>query len=273
MFRIESETGWWLILHPDHARLAAEFAAAWGNEEFRRPKPRARVLKGIASHDDGWAAPDAHPSITREGKPAAFSNELVGRYSSFEEIDLDQYLEVRDRSVRVAGEEDPYAGLLIAMHTYNLITTHTLRSTIAADGLVLLDGFLARLSAYQDELRSRVAEDRTLSATEAGEQTILEQFRLLQACDNLSLLACVGYRSPAHLLHPLPLKSGGAREVKVLPVAAHHFRLDPWPFEERQLSFTVPARHVTGKVFADSGHLEDAFRAAPREQWRVQLST
>jgi Protein of unknown function (DUF3891) len=273
LFRIESETGWWLIMHPDHARLAGDFAAAWGNAEFRRPEPRARVLKGIACHDDGWAAPDAHPSITREGKPAAFSTELVGKYSSFEEIDLDGYLEVRDRSVRVAGEEDPYAGLLIAMHTYNLITTHTLRSTIAADGLALLDGYLSRLIAYQDELRRRIARDTTLSATEAREQTILEQFRFLQACDNLSLLTCVGYQSPAHLLHPLPLKNGGAREVKVLPAAPHHFRLDPWPFEERQLSFAFPARHVTGKVFADSAHLEDAFRAAPREQLRVQLST
>jgi hypothetical protein len=61
--------------------------------------------------------------------------------------------------------------------------------------------------------------------------------------------------------------------VKVLPVAPHHFRLDPWPFEERQLSFTFPARHVTGQVFADSEHLEDAFLAASREQLRVQLSS
>jgi hypothetical protein len=273
LLRIESEAGWWLIMHPDHARLAGDFAAAWGNAEFSRPQPRARVLKGVACHDDGWAGPDAHPSITREGKPAAFATELVGKYSSFEEIDLDEYLEVRDRSVRVAGEEDPYAGLLIAMHTYNLITTHTLRSTIAADGLVLLDGFLTRLIAYQDELRSRIAQDTTLSTTEAREQTILEQFRLLQACDNLSLLTCVGYRSPADLLHPLPLNNGGAREVKVLPVAPYHFRLDPWPFNERELSFTFPARHVMGKVFPNSEHLENAFRAASREQLRVELSS
>jgi hypothetical protein len=272
LLRIESETGWWLIMHPDHARLAADFAAAWGNADFRRPEPRARVLKGIACHDDGWAARDAHPSITRQGKPSAFSTELVGKYSSFEEIDLDKYLAVRDRSVRTAGEEDPYAGLLIAMHTYDLLTAHTLRSTIAADGLMLLDEFLTRLSAYQDELRSRIAQDTTLSTSEAAEQTILEQFRFLQACDNLSLLTCVAYRSSAHLLHPLPLKNGGAREVKVLPVASHHFRLDPWPFEERELSFTFPARHVIGKTFVDSQRLEDAFHAATREQLRVQLS-
>ena len=90
MLRMESETGWWLIRHPDHARLAGEFAAAWGNAQFRRPEPRDRVLHGISTHDDGWAARDAHPSITRQGKPAAFSTELVGKYSAFEEIDREE---------------------------------------------------------------------------------------------------------------------------------------------------------------------------------------
>jgi hypothetical protein len=107
MLRMESETGWWLITHPDHAHLAGDFAAAWGNAQFRKPEPRARVLKGIACHDDGWAARDAHPTITRQGKPSAFSTELVGKYSAFEEIDLEEYLAVRDRAVRIIAEEDP----------------------------------------------------------------------------------------------------------------------------------------------------------------------
>src|SRR5215469_17685842 len=117
MLRMESESGWWLIRHPDHARLAGAFAAAWGNDRFRRPKPRERVLYGICAHDDGWAAHDAHPTITRQGKPSAFSSELVGKYSAFEEIDLEKYLAVREQAVRIIAEEDPYAGLLISMHT------------------------------------------------------------------------------------------------------------------------------------------------------------
>jgi len=125
MLRTESESGWWLITHPDHARLAGAFAEAWGNEMFRKPEPRARVLHGIASHDDGWAARDAHPSITREGKPSAFSTELVGKYSAFEEIDLADYLSVRERAVRIIAEEDPYAGLLIARHTFSVFTNNS----------------------------------------------------------------------------------------------------------------------------------------------------
>jgi hypothetical protein len=272
MLRMESESGWWLITHPDHARLAGAFASAWGNARFRRPEPRGRVLHGIATHDDGWTERDAHPAITREGKPSAFSTELVGKYSAFEEIDLEEYLAVRDRAVRIIAEDDAYAGLLIAMHTYSLLTEHADRSTITPDGLVLLDRFLDRLQAYQDELRVRIAADRSLAAKEKSAQTILEHFHLLQACDNLSLLACVAFDKPAHLLHPLPMNDGAAAEGRVIPVAPRHFQLSPWPFGERELVFSFPAHHVAGRRFDSPADLEAAFAAVPAQGLTVTLT-
>lgn len=272
MLRMESDTGWWLITHPDHARLAGAFASAWGNDRFRSPEPRARVLHGIATHDDGWIERDAHPSITRQGKPSAFSTELVGKYSAFEEIDIAEYLAVRDRAVRIIAEEDPYAGLLIAMHTYNLLTAHADRSTIAPAGLALLDEFLARQRAYQIELGSAIASDSTLDSLAKSERTIEEHFRLLQACDNLSLLTCVAFSEPAHLLHPLPLRDGSTAEVRVFPLGPRHFQLSPWPFAEPRLEFYFPARHVEGKRFASSVELDRAFAAAAPQQLAVTLS-
>jgi hypothetical protein len=272
VLRMESETGWWLVTHPDHAHLAGNFAAAWGNRQFRKPEPRARVLKAIACHDDGWVVRDAHPSVTRHGKPSAFSTELVGKYSAFEEIDLKEYLAVRDRAVRLIAAQDPYAGLLIAMHTYNLLTAHADRSTIAPEGLVLLDAFLEQQLAYKGELQSQIATDSSLTKLEVTEQTILEHFRLLQACDNLSLLSCVAFSSSADLLHPLPLNDGGTAEVNVEPIAARHFRLDPWPFAEPELTFAFPARHVANKLFANSRSLEAALHTASVETLTVRLS-
>jgi hypothetical protein len=272
MLRMESETGWWLITHPDHARLAGAFAEAWGNARFRKPEPRARVLYGIATHDDGWAARDAHPSVTREGKPSAFSTELVGRYSAFEEIDLADYLAVRDRAVRTIAEEDAYAGLLVALHTNDLLTARADRSTIKAEELPLLDDFLKAQQAYRHELIGCIQADDSLTPIAKAPQTIREHFRLLQACDNLSLLACVAYASPANLLHPLPLNTGGGTEVQVLPAGSRHFRLDPWPFHEKELSFQFPARHVPGYRFGSSADLEAAFHAAPVERQQVTLS-
>jgi hypothetical protein len=272
MLRMKTETGWWLITHPDHARLAGEFAAAWGNALFRRPEPRARVLYGIAAHDDGWAARDAHPSITRQGRPSAFSTELVGKYSAFEEIDLAEYLAVRERAVRIIAESDPYAGLLIALHTYNLLTAHADRSTIGAEQLPLLDAFLDRQRVYQGELRAAIELDSTLSSEEKAAETIDEHFRLLQACDNLSLLTCVAFEAPADLLHPLPLCDGEATKVRVLPMGPRHFRLEPWPFAEAEMSFRFPARHVEGEIFSSSAELEMAYVAAASETLTVRLS-
>lgn len=272
MLRMESETGWWLITHPDHARLAGAFAEAWGNEDFRKPEPRARVLLGISCHDDGWIERDKRPSITREGKPSAFSVELVGKYSAFEEIDIQEYLAVRDRAVRIIAEEDPYAGLLISMHTYNLLTEHADRHLIDEQGLALLDAFLNKQREYQGELLLAIMRDESLPPSVKTHQCIQEHFRLLQACDNLSLLACVGFASPSHLLHPLPLNDGSNASIKVLPVGARQFRLSPWPFSERKLSFDFPARHVKGKYFSSSAELEIGFLVAPVEQVRVEIS-
>ena len=271
MLRMKSERGWWLITHPDHARLAGAFAAAWGNALFRKPEPRERVLFGIASHDDGWAVRDAHPSITREGKPSAFSTELVGKYSAFEEIDLADYLAVRERAVRIIAEKDAYAGLLIAMHTYNLLTAHADRSTIAPDQLPLLDAFLEDQRLYQTQLLARIEADPSLKPEEKEFKRIEEHFRLLQACDNLSLLTCVAFDAPAHLLHALPTHDGLASEVQVYPVGPRHFRVTPWPFAQELVTISFPARHVEGDHFESSHRLEKVFHQAPVESLTVTL--
>jgi hypothetical protein len=272
MLRLETETGWWLVTHPDHARLAGAFAERWGNDLFLSPEPRANVLKGIARHDDGWLARDAAPQITRQGKPSAFSTELVGKYSAFEEIDLADYLAVRDRAVRLIAAEDAYAALLISMHTHSLLNDHADRSTIAPEQLPLLDHFLEQQRSFQESLRQQINADPHFTPEHASSSTILDHFRLLQATDNLSLLTCVDFRQPAHLLHPLPLRNGGHSPVKVRAAGPRHFVLDPYPFAEPTLSFVFPARHVEGKLFSSAAELQRQFAAATPQMLSVTVS-
>jgi hypothetical protein len=272
MLRLETETGWWLVKHPDHARLAGAFAERWGNDLFPSPEPRERVLRAIARHDDGWAARDAAPQITRQAKPSAFSVELVGKYSAFEEIDLRDYLDVRDRAVRLIAEEDSYAAILISMHTYSLLTEHADRSTIVPNELPLLDQFLDQQKAFQSSLRTEIASNPNLPPDKKADSTILDHFRLLQAADYLSLLTCVDFRAPANLLHPLPTRDGGHIPIQVRSAGSRHFVLDPYPFAEPSLSFEFPARHVKGKVFSSSTELQTAFHAALVETLSVTIS-
>jgi hypothetical protein len=272
MLRLETETGWWLVTHPDHARLSGAFAERWGNDLFVPPEPREQVLRGITRHDDGWAARDAVPQITRQGKPSAFSTELVGKYSGFEEIDLVDYLAVRERAVRLIAAEDPYAAVLISMHTYSLLNDHADRSTIVPSQLPLLDQFLEGQKTLQDSLRKQIASNPKLKAEHKTEEIILDHFRLLQANDYLSLLTCVDFQKPVELLHALPARGGKHIPIQARAIATRHFVLDPYPFAEASLNFQFPARHAKGKLFSSARELQDAFHAAPVEMLSVTVS-
>jgi hypothetical protein len=266
MLRLESETGWWLVTHVDHAQLAGAFAAQWGNDLFLAPEPRERVLRGVSTHDDGWAARDRQPQITRQGKPSAFSVELVGTYSAFEEIDLADYLAVRERAVLMVAEVDPYAALLVSMHTYNLLTARADRATIQPEQLPLLDAFLERQLQFQQQLKARlVAEQISLASVD-------HHFHLLQAMDYLSLLSCVDYSKPSHLLHPLLLRDGGESRVAVASLGKRHFRLAPYPFATSPVAFELPARHVEGKHFSTAEELQKEFQAATPVHLQVTIT-
>jgi hypothetical protein len=272
MLRLETETGWWLVKHPDHARLAGAFAERWGNDLFLPPEPREHVLRGISCHDDGWAARDAVPQITRQGKPSAFSTELVGKYSGFEEIDLVDYLAVRDRAVRQIAAEDPYAALLISMHTYSLLNDHADKSTIAPEQLPLFEKFLEGQKALQSSWRKEIASNFKFKPEHKSEEAILDHFRLLQANDYLSLLTCVDFQKPVTLLHALPTRGGRHVPIQARAIGTRHFALDPYPFAEHSIRFQLPARHVKGKLFSSAEELQDAFAAAPVEMLSVTVS-
>jgi hypothetical protein len=269
MLRSESNNGWWLVTHPDHAKLAGQFAEHWGNERFVSPEFRNDVLDGISTHDDGWAARDAAPEITKQGKPSAFSTELVGTYSAFEEIDLLDYLAVRRKAVDNVVRHNPYAGLLVAMHTFDLLGNRVDRSTIRPDQLPLLDAFLEDQKALQREVRSQLAEDPRYQ--DVDPERIEDHFHLLQACDNLSLLTSVDYPGTANLLHALPVTGDKHEPVTVEHIGVRHFRLAPYPFDISPLTFEFPARLVEPLFFASKEELRDKFKAAEVQKLSVTV--
>jgi hypothetical protein len=272
MLRLETTDGWWLVTHPDHAHLAGEFASQWGNAMFAPPEPREHVLRGIYAHDDGWRERDAEPMVTKQGKPAAFSTELVGKYSAFEEIDLVGYLAVRREAVQLMAKEDPYAAILISMHTHNLLSERADRSTIRAEDLRWLDAFLVEQLTLQRALREQLLAEGSLPAEHLAPESLLRYFRLLQACDNLSLLSCVDYSGEATLLHPLALRDGGTSEVRVRHVGLRRFRLTPYPFAEPEITFQLRARFVPGKSFAANEELKRNLVAAKMEEIAVSVT-
>jgi len=271
MLRLQANDGWWLVTHPEHARLAGEFASRWGNELFTAPEPRAHVLHGIFAHDDGWVAHDAKPQITAQGKPVAFSTELVGKYSAFEEIDLVSYLAVRREAVQLVALNDPYAAVLISMHTHNLLSERTDRSTVREEQLSLLDAFLVEQMTLQSLLRDQMIAAAQLPAEHLSANTFTKNFQLLQACDNLSLLSCVDFTGEATLLHPFNLSDGTESEVRVQRIGERTFRLTPYPFDAPEIIFKLKARFVPQLVFGSAEELQEFFNTAVLEEIEVSV--
>jgi hypothetical protein len=270
MIRISQPDGWLLIDHRDHARLAGEFAARWNNPDFAVPEPRADVITAVARHDDAWAEHDAAPGLTREGRPSAFSQELVGSYSAFEEMDFQAYLRVRGRATETVAVDNPYAAIVVSMHTVNLLTEQADRSTLTEPQLALLAQFIATQRTRQVQLAAAVAGEPG-RADDVAPEGLQRAFEFLQACDSLSLMICVNYPQPLPLRHRQPRRSGRLETLTCTPLGARTFRVSPWPFDGPELRCTIPARRINGHTFADLAGFRAACAVATPTPIRVTL--
>lgn len=271
MIRIETQEGWTLITHKDHARLAGEFAAVWDYRRFEFPEPRDAVLHGIASHDDSWEAPDSRPSIAEDGTPSAFSKELVGSYDAFENIDLAAYLEVRKMATEACADENPFAARMISMHTVSLLTDHADLSTLSVEQRPIHSAFIEAQRIRQAELLAACREIPELQAF-ASEAHLKAAFELLQACDSLSLYCCALFPEKGNLQHRHRM-IGADEPVEIVfePMGDNIFALDPFPFAENALTFEIPCVNIQGKVFDSSESLRIAYAAGERTTVSVRL--
>ena len=245
MLRTETPDGWILIEHREHAQFAGQLAEHWGNASFIPPEPLEDILVGVAHHDDAWSSRDSVPSLTREGRPSAFSKELVGRYSAFEEIDFADYLHVRGCATEVLAGENPFAAILVSMHTVNLLTEQADLTRLSPAERELHGHFVSRQRTRQCELAESYCK-------KGGDPECIAPVRLkrafefLQACDNLSLLACVRFPEASFLRHTHPQKDGTSTRIRCVPLGGNVYRIIPYPFDCDYLVFTVPSRVLSG---------------------------
>jgi hypothetical protein len=268
MIRIEEKDGWTLIGHQHHARLAGQFARHWGNADFAAPEPRPDILVAVARHDDAWGERDAQPVLTREGRPGAFSHELVGSYSAFEEIDLADYLRVRGRATEAVAKDNPYAAILISMHTVNLLTEQADLKGLTSDQLELHRQFIEGQRRRQVALAAVAGLGRS---ADIAPERLQRGFEFLQLCDNLSLFTCVRYPKPIALRHLHPKRDGQLVSLTCTPLSATHYRVSPYPFDKDQLDLSVPARRIAGATFSDQAAFRAAYAAAPVEELEVVI--
>lgn len=262
MIRDETDTHWILVTHPDHARLAGEFADAWGNARFPRPQPFSHIAYAIYHHDDGWKPRDAEPSLTKQNRPEAFTKALVGAYSAFEEIDLPSYLGVRGRATADVAAGDEYAGILVSMHTCNLLTEQADLSTIRPEHRPAHAQFIAEQRAWQATTAAKLG---------AKAEELQRGFEFLQCCDNLSLIVCSAYGSIRELRHTHPDVDGVRQRITCVPLGQNTYYVDPWPCRESKVVFSLPFRLVAKKDVTDLDSYRRAFHAATVKHLTITL--
>ncbi len=197
-----------LIKQHDHGLVSGEFARHWAG----KPRPLESTLYAIANHDVGWQGLDATVRWNEEsGKPYSFAN-----------YPIEPKLRAYEEGLNLLETRDPYAACLCSMHYAALVSG----SEKGAEA-----GFLESEAGRQRRIKSTMTEEES--------SNLERNFRLLQLCDDLSLLVCLN--EPGRNDHPWYKNGFEFEGVRLEPVweDRHTLRIAPNPFSE-PFGFVVP---------------------------------
>ena len=253
-----------LVAQQEHARVAGAMAAAWGNGRFSSGVAPASLVIAATRHDDGWEGLDAAPLL----------NEEAGRPAHFLEVPLEDTVGPYGEGVDRVYREDVRAGVLASMH----------RAGLWASRWGVQDGAPAEHPVAREVV---AAEDRRITEhtrelwqahgglRSAFEAALWRDYEVLQALDLLSLALCLlDTRRPTDPQAPPPLAAmtlrgleqpPGGRIVARVPAAngahldlrldvidAGVVRVDPFPFDDGELTLALAARRMADEPHADA---------------------
>ena len=243
MIRRKDSEGWILVSQHDHAVLAGEIIALWGNGAFMRPRPFDEVVFAVAEHDSGWREWDSRPKINPEnGYPANFMEMEPG----------DQY-EIWKGSYLVPARGHPYASSLIALH-FDRFNEKSLGKNPENSKAKLLEREI-------DEFVSGNLGVDPSGDTSSLPPDVKINLRFVQVGDIISLTLCHGWEEMEIKDVPVDYE-GGAALVKMASADGFNFTMAPYPFTEPVIKCGVPALRLPRKSFTSDGDLRRALRDA-----------
>jgi hypothetical protein len=251
-----------LVLQTDHAQLAGEFAAAWGNGRFRPTEPLDMLKLTTEIHDDGWAEWERAPRI----------NPTTGSVYDFLTLPPDQHVAIYERGIRNAILCHPYAGLLVSLHGTGLHRRrhghmpHLKYKETDPVYAAVVERYVCGQVRLQSQLMQELRPDGTALWT---------HYRLLQAWDLLSVILALFAPTDRRerLLGVLPHYPGGpAEELRLQGESEGHFTIDPWPFGPPSLALHLPVRYLPDCRYDSDEAFGTAFAAAPTEVLPILLT-
>ena len=272
MIRRKTDEGWVLFTQPDHAQLAGELAAHWGNDDFSRPEPRDDVLLAVAEHDNGWRELDETPRLNPEN----------GLPYHFAEWPLTKHFDTWRRAEKRFLDQSPYASILISRHGSTLfrhLVDKEAEARLAHPFFVLREwrdrgeqlspedqrqvlAFVEEREAFQARISGTLAADDFPTAALNADR-MNENFRLLQTGDSFSLYVTLG--PPTERVLPGICRQGwdDPVDVTVSPVGPNSAVVKPYPFDADPLRIEIAGRNLPAGPFSDASTLGHAWEDAP----------
>lgn len=258
-------------LQEDHAELAAQFAAHWGNNRFSRLRPYPSMVFATTFHDSGYREFEGNPPMNvAKARPYAHREEVP----NFEAVELKAYA----KNVDWVNAQDLYAGLIVSMHRtglwqnrYNVFTEPSMR---ARERSQAVQNAKKELEAKQEETKKRLAAGNT-----GFENEIAYNYMALQVFDLLSLyFCCDGYAAvdqlKAYAIAPVRVSYDSDETVRltIRPNGAGSVIFDPYPFDSNPLEVSARARLVAAPEEKTEAACIDAYHKASRQLLTFQLS-
>lgn len=241
-----------------HAAISGQIARGWGNDEFAAPAPWTEVCLAAKRHDDGMDDFDAVPALDPE----------TGLPRDFMSMPLDLWLGCWRRGPALVAEDDPYAGLLVALHGLYLLDFRDLERESDADR--------ADAQAFRQETGELIES----LVAEVGGDVALEQYLDAAAIErNRRFLALWDAMSLAVCMPRLPDAFEGVgpegieihmEEVGIPGSPQKLVAVEPWPFELSEVPLAAAGRPLE-RTYEDPAEMHAALAAAPVEALTLTL--
>ena len=220
-----------------HSWVSGQLARRWGNDDVPPPEPLAEVCLGAEQHDIGMADWDRRPEL----------NPDTGLPASFLELPLATHIALWTDAPEKILSQSPYAALLVSMHGHALFADRKPTPEI--------ERYLRTQEEFQQDLLERIGEDPVRARRNQ---------QLVWAVDHLALVGLFPEWTPdAVCVDDITYTS--------LTKGPQHVSVDPWPFQEDEITLAYPGRRLTTKA-STIDELHANLAAAPWVDVRVTWS-
>jgi hypothetical protein len=225
----------------EHTAFAGALARAFGNDVFEPVAPRDEMLYVIDHHDAGWVDYDARaPRSDKTGLPY----NLV-------ETPFSDIVKTSAASPVFNSKRHAFCGLISSMHSWGLyngrygMSSQVLLDSVAAENRPAADRMLNGELDRQKRLKEELGRDPE-TARWIEEPRLLQNYKQLQFFDTLALYfnrVHEGAR-PEQVFTHVPRGPGDDVDVKVAPIGASVYTVDPFPFAKTELTLGFRGRYL-----------------------------